>query len=169
MPQHCYPATFRHSSVLTTMTFSLVSATRIANRVVDPSFQLRDRYREELEKLDSPQKWVLVREVSTIIRWWGIGTHQVSIGAIPAVVHDPGPGIATPQHILLGVHRFFLSCQKHLLSNKRAMYSQYLYEYDRCILTGYDVNKYLPQTWGICRERILRKSSICCSSTKRDY
>lgn len=61
------------------MTFSLVSATRIANRVVDPSFQLRDRYREELEKLDSPQKWVLVREVSRLVEEYS-GKYSPSSG-----------------------------------------------------------------------------------------
>ena len=57
---------------------------------------------------------------------------------IPAVVPDPGPGIAIPRHILLGVEHLFLSCQKHLLTNKKAMFDQYLHEYDRCALAGYD-------------------------------
>ena len=49
------------------MTLSQVNATRIARRVVDRSFKLRDRYLAELGKLDAPQKWVVVQEVSKLV------------------------------------------------------------------------------------------------------
>ena len=58
---------------------------------------------------------------------------------LPAVVPDPGPGVAIPRHVLLAVYHLFLCCQKHLLSNHKAMYLQYKNEYDRCSLAGYDV------------------------------
>ena len=50
-----------------TMTLSQVNATRIARRVVDRSFKLRDRYLAELGKLDAPQRWVVVQEVSKLV------------------------------------------------------------------------------------------------------
>ena len=49
------------------MTLSQVNATRIARRVVDRSFKLRDRYLAELGKLDAPQRWVVVQEVSKLV------------------------------------------------------------------------------------------------------
>ena len=55
-----------------------------------------------------------------------------------SVVPDPGPN-PIPKNILMGAFHLFISCQKHLLSNKRGMYNEYLYEYDRCVLAGYDV------------------------------
>ena len=58
---------------------------------------------------------------------------------LPAVVPDPGPGVAIPRHVPLAVYHLFLCCQKHLLSNHKAMYLQYKNEYDRCSLAGYDV------------------------------
>ena len=48
------------------MPFQLVTVTRIANKVVDRSFGLRERYLEELEQLDPPAKWLLVKEISRI-------------------------------------------------------------------------------------------------------
>jgi hypothetical protein len=48
------------------MAFHLVRVARIVNRVVDRSFELRERYMEELDQLDGPQKWALVKEVSRI-------------------------------------------------------------------------------------------------------
>ena len=46
------------------MAFTQVNATRIAKRVVNRSFRLRDRYRQELGKLDPPEQWIVVQEVS---------------------------------------------------------------------------------------------------------
>ena len=57
---------------------------------------------------------------------------------IPGVVPNPRPGIAISRDILMGVYHLFISCQKHILSNKRTIYDTYINEYDRCVLAGYD-------------------------------
>ena len=57
---------------------------------------------------------------------------------IPGVVPNPGPGIAISRDILMGLYNLFISCQKHILSNKRTIYDAYIKEYDRCVLAGYD-------------------------------
>ena len=57
---------------------------------------------------------------------------------IPGVVPNPGPGVAISRDILMGVYHLFISCQKHILSNKRTIYDAYINEYDRCVLAGYD-------------------------------
>ena len=38
----------------------------------------------------------------------------------------------------MGAYYLFISCQTHLLSNKKAMWQAYQNEYDRCALAGYD-------------------------------
>ena len=58
--------TIRHHSILTIMALQLVKVSRIANKVVDRSYKLRERYLEELEQLMGPQKWALVKEISRI-------------------------------------------------------------------------------------------------------
>lgn len=58
---------------------------------------------------------------------------------IPGTVPDPGPAVVISRPILMGVYHFFLACQKHVLSNRRGSYDQYLHEYDRCVLAGWDV------------------------------
>ena len=58
---------------------------------------------------------------------------------IPAAIPNPGPGVVISRSVLMGVYHFFLACQKHILSNSRALYDEYLHEYDRCVLAGYDV------------------------------
>ena len=46
------------------MAITQVNATWIAKRVVNRSFRLRDRYRQELGKLDPAEQWIVVQEVS---------------------------------------------------------------------------------------------------------
>ena len=46
------------------MAFTQVNATRIAKRVVNRSFRLRDRYHQALGKLDPSEQWIVVQEVS---------------------------------------------------------------------------------------------------------
>ena len=63
---------------------------------------------------------------------------RIILTLIPGVVPNPGPGIAISRDILIGVYHLFISCQKHILSNKRTIYDTYINEYDRCVLAGYD-------------------------------
>ena len=57
---------------------------------------------------------------------------------LPAVVPIPGPGVVVPPDILMGVFHLFISCQKHILSTKRAMWDACRSEYDRCAVAGFD-------------------------------
>ena len=57
---------------------------------------------------------------------------------LPAIVANPRPGVAGPRHIRLAVYNLFLVCQKSLLGNKDQMFTAYSYEYDRCVVAGYD-------------------------------
>ena len=70
-------------------------------------------------------------------RIWSI-IFQILHSITPGVVPNPGPGVVISREILLGVFHLFLSCQKHILSNKRGMWDEYLNEYDRCVWAGYD-------------------------------
>ena len=63
---------------------------------------------------------------------------QIVYTTIPAIVLNPGPGIVLPLSVLLGIYNLFLSCQKHVLSNKGAMYDQYLFHYNRFAIVGYN-------------------------------
>ena len=60
------------------MAFAQVNATRIAKRVVNRSFRLRDRYRQELGKLDPAEQWIVVQEVSKQIEQF---TEKVAFAA----------------------------------------------------------------------------------------
>ena len=60
------------------MAFTQVNATRIAKRVVNRSFRLRDTYRQELGKLDPAEQWIVVQEVSKQIEQF---TEKVAFAA----------------------------------------------------------------------------------------
>ena len=48
-------------------------------------------------------------------------------------IPDPGPNVAMPREFFLRVYQIFISCMKHILSNQRLMWDNYLREYDRCV------------------------------------
>ena len=56
----------------------------------------------------------------------------------PATIHDPGPAVVISRDVLMGAYHFFITCQKHFMNNKNAVYEAYWEEYDRCELMGYD-------------------------------
>ena len=60
------------------MAFTQVNATRITKRVVNRSFRLHDRYRQELGKLDPAEQWIVVQEVSKQIEQF---TEKVAFAA----------------------------------------------------------------------------------------
>ena len=53
-------------------------------------------------------------------------------------IPDPGPNFAMPREFLLRVYHIFISCMKHILSNQRLMWVNYLQDYDRCVQGGQD-------------------------------
>ena len=55
------------------------------------------------------------------------------------VVPHLGPGVAIYMDILMGLSHLFISCQKHILYNKRTIYDACINAYDRCVLARYDI------------------------------
>ena len=89
------------------------------------------------------QDWTLV---------WSI-IFRLIHNIIPTVVPAPGPAVVIPHGILMGVFHLFIVCEKHLISNKNAIYNAYREEYDRCALAGYDA--YTCHQWGVYAGNLL--------------
>ena len=63
---------------------------------------------------------------------------RIPNATISPIIQNPAPSFAGPRHVCLSIYHLLLVCQKYLISNSRAMWDEYIYEYDSCVLAGYD-------------------------------
>ena len=99
--------------------------------------------------------WIYNRQDRSEI-WFLI--YQILHTIIPAIPL-PGPAVVVPSAILMGVCYLFIVYQKHLLSNKKAMWKAYLNENDHCALAWH--NCYICHYRGIYARNLAQTTEIC--------